>query len=52
MQITKVYQYQATDPNSSTSDFIDLDTHQHLTDYQLFSKSLFGHRARDFSNLH
>ncbi|MFZ1040886.1 MAG: hypothetical protein WCA79_04115 [Anaerolineales bacterium] len=42
MQITKVYRYQATDPNSSTSDFIDLDTHQHLTDYQLFSKVYLG----------
>jgi len=42
MQITKVYRYRATDPYSTTSDFTDLDTNQHLTDYQLFSKVYLG----------
>jgi hypothetical protein len=42
MQITKIYRYRAIDPNSSTSDFIDLDTNQHLTDYQVFSKVYLG----------
>ena len=42
MQITKVYRYRAIDPNSATSDFIDLDTNQHLTYYQLFSKVYLG----------
>ena len=42
MQVTQVYRYRATDPYSTTSDFIDLDTNQHLTDYQLFSKVYVG----------
>jgi hypothetical protein len=42
MRVTKVYRYQATDPYSTTGDFIDLDTNQHLTDYQLFSKVYLG----------
>ncbi len=42
MHITKVYRYRATDSSSTTSDFIDLDTNQHLTDYQLFSKVYLG----------
>jgi hypothetical protein len=42
MRVTKVYRYQATDPYSTAGDFIDLDTNQHLTDYQLFSKVYVG----------
>ena len=42
MQITNIYRYQATDPYGTTSNFIDLDTNQHLTDYQLFSKVYLG----------
>ena len=42
MQVTQVYRYRATDPYSTTSDFIDLDTNQHLTDDQLFSKVYLG----------
>jgi len=42
MRITQVYRYRAIDPYSTTSDFIDLDTNQHLTDYQVFSKVYLG----------
>ena len=41
-RVTEVYRYQATAPNSITSDFMDLDTHKHLSAANLFSKVYRG----------
>lgn len=40
--VSHMYQYEAVDPLSVTSDFIDLDTHQPLTAQQLFTKVYAG----------
>ncbi len=47
-RITNIYQYQATAPYSTKSDFIDLTTKQYLTAYQLFSKVYMGTRHVTF----
>jgi hypothetical protein len=40
--VTKIYRYQATDPNSVYSKFIDLDTQQTLSSTELFKKVYMG----------
>lgn len=41
-QVSRIYQYQATDPSSPTSNFIDLDTNKHLSASELFTKVYRG----------
>lgn len=47
-RITNVYRYQATEPYSTRSDFIDLDTGDYLTGNQLFKKVYMGARHITF----
>ena len=47
-QITNIYRYQATDPYSTRSNFIDLETGENLTANQLFHKVYMGARHVTF----
>jgi hypothetical protein len=47
-QVTQVYQYQATEPYSVYSDFIDLATLEYLTASALFTKVYMGSRHVTF----
>ena len=47
-QVTQVYQYQATEPFSVYSDFIDLATLEYLTASALFTKVYMGSRHVTF----
>jgi len=47
-QVTHIYRYQATSPNSVSSDFIDLDTQKTFTAPQLFTKVYKGPRHVTF----
>jgi hypothetical protein len=47
-RITAIYRYQATDPFSTRSNFIDLDTDEYLTANQLFVKVYTGSRHVTF----
>jgi hypothetical protein len=43
-RVAGIYRYQATNPSSTNSNFIDLDTGQYLTNSQLFNKIYAGSR--------
>ena len=47
-QVSHVYRYQATSPESVYSDFIDLDTQEYLTGSALFKKVYMGTRHVTF----
>lgn len=47
-QVTRIYRYQATSPSSVYSDFIDLDTQEHLSANALFAKVYMGSRHITF----
>ena len=40
--VTQIYRYQATDPNSVYSKFIELNSHENLSSTQLFKKVYMG----------
>ncbi len=40
--VTQIYRYQATDPNSTYSKFIELNSHENLSSTQLFKKVYMG----------
>jgi len=46
--VTNIYRYQATSPFSTNSDFIDLNTNEHLTAAALFTKVYTGPRHTTF----
>jgi hypothetical protein len=47
-QVTHIYRYRATSPNSVSSDFVDLDTQKTLTASELFKKVYKGSRHVTF----
>ncbi|MBI3738301.1 MAG: hypothetical protein HY258_04575, partial [Chloroflexi bacterium] len=47
-RVTHVYRYQAESPYSMNSNFIDLDTREYLTAYDLFNKVYKGSRHVTF----
>jgi len=47
-QVTHIYRYRATSPNSVSSDFVDLDTQKTLTASQLFTNVYKGSRHVTF----
>ena len=47
-QVTHIYRYQATSPESVNSDFVDLDTQETLTASELFTKVYMGARHVTF----
>ena len=47
-QVTHVYRYRATSPDSVTSDFVDLDTEETLSASELFTKVYMGARHVTF----
>ena len=47
-QVTHIYRYQATSPNSVSSDFVDLETQKTITASELFTKVYKGPRHVTF----